>query len=223
MVRCSTSAGSSPLRIHPRSGSTGPPVWSRRSLPFSTGGSRRTIPVAGSSVGRFSTRPNAPSGTKSHSSTTVLAKFGSCNCGIESRSVGSNRSVMILFSRDLTRFSAFAPAKLARQFLRELFQVSHKPIHLVPARLIVGRPQNRRRMHRGHHQRCERRRHELAALFRHLEALSKQRLGGGRAKADERARTDQRDLRFQPGTARADLAGVRLGVDAPLAARLPFE
>ena len=48
-------------RIQPRSGSTGPPIDSGSSFPPAIGGSSLTIVVAGMSVGRFSTRPNAPS------------------------------------------------------------------------------------------------------------------------------------------------------------------
>ena len=78
----------SPIRIQPRSGSTGPPMHSGIPLPPTIGGSSLTIVVAGISVGRFSTRPKAPSGAKSQSSTTVRAKFGSWSCGIDNSSVG---------------------------------------------------------------------------------------------------------------------------------------
>ncbi len=78
-------------------------------------------------------------------------------------------------------------------------------------------------MNRRHHQRSERRVDEFASLFRDLEALAEQRLRGRRAEAHERVRPDERDFGFQPGTARADFAGVRLRVDATLTARLPFE
>jgi hypothetical protein len=42
-----------------------------------TGGSSFTIALAAVSVGLFSTSPNAPSGRKSQSSTTLRAKLGS--------------------------------------------------------------------------------------------------------------------------------------------------
>jgi hypothetical protein len=57
-----STSGSFPSRIHPRCGSTGPPIHSGMSLPPTTGGSRRTMSLAATSLGRFNTRPNAPSG-----------------------------------------------------------------------------------------------------------------------------------------------------------------
>ena len=56
-----------------------------------------------------------------------------------------------------------------------------------------------------------------------LNARAEQRLRRGRAEADDHARLDQRDLGVEPRPAGGDLAGVRLLVDAPLAARLPLE
>src|SRR5207245_2830257 len=64
---------------------------------------------------------------------------------------------------------------------------------------------------------------ELAAMRRHLELAPEERLRGGRAKADDRARLDQFNLGVQPRPACGDLAGVRLLVNPALAARLPFE
>src|SRR5712691_2639219 len=48
-------------------------------------------------------------------------------------------------------------------------------------------------------------------------------LRSGRSEADDDARLDDIDLRLQPWPAGSDLRGIRLLVDAPLAARLPFE
>ena len=62
MVRQSASAGCSPIRIQPRSGSTGPPRHNGSALAPTIAGSRRTMLLAGLSVGRFNTSPNAPSG-----------------------------------------------------------------------------------------------------------------------------------------------------------------
>src|SRR3954470_23659276 len=56
-----------------------------------------------------------------------------------------------------------------------------------------------------------------------LERGAEQRLRSGGAKTDDHLRLDQRDLGIQPRSARADLAGARLLVNAPLAARLPLE
>ena len=42
-----------------------------------------------------------------------------------------------------------------------------------------------------------------AALLRHAERFSEQRLRGGRAEADEHARLDQRDFGLEPRPARA--------------------
>ena len=76
------------VRIQPRSGSTGPPVQSGDRC--RTRSAERGAPswLRPRRSGRFSTRPNAPSGRKSQSRITVLAKFGSRSCGIETSSVG---------------------------------------------------------------------------------------------------------------------------------------
>src|SRR5215204_7202431 len=63
-------------------------------LPPDTGGSSRTMLLAGSSVGRLSTSPNAPSAPYSQSRTTVRAKLGSCSCGIDSSSAARNGSAI---------------------------------------------------------------------------------------------------------------------------------
>src|SRR5262245_34907757 len=73
-------------------------MHSGRSLPARTSGSSRTIVLAAMSVGRFNTRPNAPSGTKSQSSRTVLTKLGSWSCGIDTRRVGRKGSAMVSLS-----------------------------------------------------------------------------------------------------------------------------
>jgi hypothetical protein len=54
------------------------------------GGCIRTASAAAMSDGRLTIRPKAPSGACSHSRMTVRAKFGSINCGIESRSAGAS-------------------------------------------------------------------------------------------------------------------------------------
>ena len=109
-------SGASPRSIQPRCGSTGPPIQRRRSLPVSMGGSSRTMLVAGMSVGRLITRPNAPSGVKSHSSTTALAKFGSCSWGIDSSKAGRNGSDIIFSSSAAIRLSS--PTKRRNSVLR---------------------------------------------------------------------------------------------------------
>lgn len=55
------------------------------------------------------------------------------------------------------------------------------------------------------------------------EVRAHDRLGGGRAEEDDRARPDRLDLGFQPRPARAHLGGGRLLVQAPLAAADPAE
>jgi len=101
--RYSASSGAVPIRIQPRSGSTGPPIHNGIPLPPTMGGSSFTIDVAGISVGRFSTRPKAPSGAKSQSRTTVRAKFGSWSWGIERSSVG----------RKVSMFSGSRPGRVS--------------------------------------------------------------------------------------------------------------
>src|SRR4051812_36616436 len=78
-------------------------------------------------------------------------------------------------------------------------------------------------MNRRGYPRRERRGHERAALLRHLEGLAEERLRRRRAKTDQHSRFDQEDLRLQPRTARGDFRAVGLGVNSPLAARLPLE
>ena len=78
-------------------------------------------------------------------------------------------------------------------------------------------------MHGGHDERRKGRRDDLSALRRDLELPAEQRLGRGRAEADDGARLDQLDLGVEPGPAGGDLARVRLLVDAALPARLPLE
>src|SRR5262249_26835998 len=68
-----------------------------------------------------------------------------------------------------------------------------------------------------------RRGNELAPLAGHLEGPAQQSLGGGGAEGDDDARPDEGDLGVEPGAAGRDLRRVRLGVNAPLAARLPPE
>jgi hypothetical protein len=60
-------------------------------------------------------------------------------------------------------------------------------------------------------------------LLGDLEGLPQQGLRRRGAEADEHARLDQGDLRFEPRAAGADFRRVRLGVNPPLAARFPFE
>src|SRR6185295_13522340 len=78
-------------------------------------------------------------------------------------------------------------------------------------------------MHRGQHGRRERRRHELAALDRHLELSAEQGLRGRRPQAHERFRLHNRQLVVYPRTAGVDLALTRLLVDAAFPARFPLE
>src|SRR5687767_15837601 len=72
-------------------------------------------------------------------------------------------------------------------------------------------------------QRRPRRLDECSALLSHLEAAAQQGLRRGGPEAHEDAGSYQRDLRLEPWPARADLARIRFGMDAALAARLPFE
>src|SRR5690606_18639927 len=88
-------------RIHPRSGSTGPPIHNGRSLPATTGGASCTTDAAANSVGRLMIRPKAPSAANSHSRTTVRPKLGSSSCGIESSSDGVMFVSSAMFQRRL--------------------------------------------------------------------------------------------------------------------------
>src|SRR5690348_14230429 len=64
---------------------------------------------------------------------------------------------------------------------------------------------------------------ELAALLGDAERLPEERLRRGRAEADDDGGRDQLDLPLEPGMARLDLHRARFRMDAPLAARDPFE
>jgi hypothetical protein len=90
-------------------------------------------------------------------------------------------------------------------------------------RLGVRRAENRRRMDRGKDESRERRRDELAAARGDPELTPEERLRGRRTEADDRTRLHERDFRVEPRAARADFVRVRFLVNAPLAARLPFE
>jgi hypothetical protein len=76
--------------------------------------------------------------------------------------------------------------------------------------------------------RCQGERRELgvqepAALARDPELTAEKRLRRCRAQADESGRLHDPQLGVEPGAARGDLARVRLLMDPPLPARLPFE
>src|SRR5207237_8782340 len=102
-------------------------------------------------------------------------------------------------------------------------EIFHESFHLDAPGLIIRRPQNRGRMDRGRDARRKRRWDECAALPCDLECAAEERLGGGGAETDQNARFQQRDLRLEPRPARRDFCPVRLCMNAPLPARLPFE
>ena len=102
-------------------------------------------------------------------------------------------------------------------------QIGDEALGLGAPRLLVGRAEQRRGVDRRHDDRRELRGDELAAPLRHAERFPEQRLRRRRAQADDRARLHGLDLGQEPGHAGADLGGVRLRVDAALAARLPLE
>lgn len=64
---------------------------------------------------------------------------------------------------------------------------------------------------------------EAAALASDPELPAEQRLSRDRAEADEHPRPHRLQLRVEPPPAGPDLLGVRLLVDASLAARAPLE
>src|SRR5438270_8271664 len=78
-------------------------------------------------------------------------------------------------------------------------------------------------MHGGGDEWRQRRVDELGALDRNAALRSDHCLGRRRSEADDRARLDHADIRFEPWAAGCDLGGVRLLMDAAFAARLPFE
>src|SRR5215208_5954233 len=102
-------------------------------------------------------------------------------------------------------------------------QVARERLALQVTRLVVALAQDRRRVDRRQHDRREVGVEQAAAFLRDLELVAEQRLGGGRAEHDQRLGADLAQLRVQPGPAGADLAGVGLLVDAPLATLLELE
>lgn len=95
-------------------------------------------------------------------------------------------------------------------------QVTNECLHLLVA--IVSRPQNRRRMHRGHHERREFGWNKRAALAQDAEILPEKRLGGSHSHTDEDLWPDHFDLGIEPGSAGLDLGVPGLLVDPALAA-----
>ena len=69
----------------------------------------------------------------------------------------------------------------------------------------------------------EPRRNQPTALFGNAERLPEQRLRRRGAKGDDHPRLDRGDLGFEPRKTRGDLHRARLAVNAPRAARHPFE
>src|SRR5213080_1894358 len=69
----------------------------------------------------------------------------------------------------------------------------------------------------------QRRGNEPSALLGDTKPRPEERLGRRRAEANESRGLDQGDLGVEPRPAGGDLGRVRLGVNPPLAARLPLE
>src|SRR5690348_8252165 len=92
------------------------------------------------------------------------------------------------------------------------------------ARLVVGRAEDRRRVHGGDDVLGEARPLDrLAALLGDLEAAAQERLRSRGPERHEHPGGHERELAVEPGAAGGDLGSVRLVVDAPLAARTPLE
>src|SRR5436190_18899189 len=65
--------------------------------------------------------------------------------------------------------------------------------------------------------------YDFPAVLHQLELRPHDRLRRRRAETDENLRLHGAQLGLEPGSARLDFRHARLFVDAPLAARLPFE
>src|SRR5262249_10879800 len=102
-------------------------------------------------------------------------------------------------------------------------QVGHELLEGRMTVRLVCRPQDRGWMDRRQHVRSERRWDEPPAIAADAELRAEQRLRGCGAETHDATRRDECDLAVEPRPARGNLAGVRLLVDAPLAARLPAE
>src|SRR5262245_26778525 len=78
-------------------------------------------------------------------------------------------------------------------------------------------------MERRDHVLRERRRDRPAVGLGDAHVTTEERVGGGRAEADEGARANRRQLRQEPWAAGTQVRRRRLLVDAPFPARLPVE
>src|SRR6266566_1353979 len=116
-----------------------------------------------------------------------------------------------------------APWSRRAQHLGDLLQVFNKPDRLAMPGFLVGRPQQRGGMDRGKRIGRPARLDQPAAVARDAKGLAEQRLRRGRAERDDDAWLHFGDLRFEPGETRGDLHRAGLAVNAPGAARDPFE
>src|SRR6185436_3457871 len=84
---------------------------------MSSGSSAVTIWIAGSSMRRLTTRPNAPCAPYSASSTTVFEKLGSSICGIDTSRTGAREAFamrsILLRAAMLCRMTRRLPALIA--------------------------------------------------------------------------------------------------------------
>jgi hypothetical protein len=106
---------------------------------------------------------------------------------------------------------------------RKALQISNECGHLDLARLIVWRPQDRRWVDRGHHERQARPLDELTALRPDSKIAAEHRLRRGRPEQHQNGGLDERDLRVEPRPAGTDLRGIRLLMEPSLSRPLPFE
>src|SRR5687768_15900853 len=88
---------------------------------------------------------------------------------------------------------------------------------------IIGRAQNRRRMHRRSHERGPPMLHEITALFRQPVSPPENRLRRRRSQADYDFGLDHRHLRLEPRMARVYFRRFRFFMNAPLSALLELE
>ena len=124
--KASSPSGSSGSRSAPRCGSTGPPVQTSRPLSSSIGGVNSMTLAAVLPVGRFRTRPHAPSSLCSQSRMTVRRKLGSASCGIDRSRAGASFGRSGSSSSTTCRsYDGFAPA--AHGARRTQTSVGEKP------------------------------------------------------------------------------------------------
>src|SRR5580704_19204152 len=101
--------------------------------------------------------------------------------------------------------------------LLNLPEIGDESFHFFFASRLIWGAQYRRRMHRGHHVRSERRFQEFASMLRDAKIAAQQRLRCSGAKADNYFWMQGCNFSVKPRFAGSDFCRIRFFVNAPLA------